>query len=313
MTLIEQIDRLVDRQLQQWPFARDNYNALNEMLTRELWLHDSNGNRRSRIILQHNPARVRSTAAPLSAQAIEKRPCFLCDENQPREQEAVMWKSSNHERMFKIQVNPYPIFKRHLTISLVEHEPQQCYYHDMIALAAELPGHVIFYNGEGCGASAPDHMHFQATLSSELPLLDELAARDGGGLDTCYGNRDLWMDSDTGRPLIYIRTSSHQAAVVHDMFQALRGWKRNVLCRYDGNTWHIVIFPRTKGRPQCYDTRGDGFLISPASVEYAGVWVLPRLTDFNRIDEDIITQVYSELSCNDEQLKAIYYNYVRVN
>ena len=308
MKLCEQVDALVERQIRDWPLAHDNYAALDCAEVRELWVGDS------RIILQHNPARIRSTAADVSPEAIKSRPCFLCNEHQPVEQDSVMWKSTKKEKMYKIQVNPYPIFKRHLTISLVEHLPQVCYFNDMMELAQLLPGHVIMFNGEGCGASAPDHMHFQATQQSELPLCAELEARNNDGLDSCYGsNNELWMDDRVGRQLIYARAKIIDSAAIWDMNLALAGWKRNALCWHKDGTWHFVYFPRTKGRPSCYGTEPGQFLLSPAAAEYGGMWVLPRKEDFDNLTADIISSIYQELSCSSDEMKSIYDSYVRVN
>lgn len=313
MLLIEQIDELVERQLQDWQLARDNYAALNSMLTRELWLNDCDGKQCSRIILQHNPARVRSTAADLSYETIKARPCFLCDVNQPTQQEAVLWKSTNKKTWYKIQINPYPIFKRHLTISSVEHKPQMWSRLDMLELAQLMPEHVIMYNGEGCGASAPDHMHFQATKQEELPLCQELEARNDGGIDSCYGDRNLWMDGHYGRQIIYARVGNVDSAMISDLNLALRTWKRNALCWFKEGIWHVTFFPRTNSRPSCYGEGEGQFLVSPAVVEYGGVWVLPRKKDFENLDASIISAFYKELSCNDDEMKSIYDCYVRVN
>ena len=308
MNLCEQVDALVGRQIRDWPLAHDNYAALDCAEVRELRLGDS------RIILQHNPARIRSTAADVSPEAINSRPCFLCDENQPVEQEALLWKSTKKEQIYKIQVNPYPIFKCHLTIALVEHLPQMCNFCDMMELAQLLPEHVIMFNGEGCGASAPDHMHFQATLQDELPLCAELEARSGDGLDSCYGSHnELWMDDRTGRQLIYARAKIMNSAIIWDMSLALAGWKRNALCWHKEGTWHFVYFPRTVGRPSCYGVGPGQFVLSPAAAEYGGVWVLPRREDFDNLTADIISSIYQELSCSSDDMKSIYDRYVRVN
>ena len=314
MSLSELTNELIEQQLHDWQLVRDNYAAIDSLLTREVWLRDCDGKACSRIILQHNPTRVRSTAADLSSEAIAARPCFLCDVNQPTEQEAVLWKSEHKGKWFKIQVNPYPIFKRHLTISTIEHEPQLCHFVEMMELAQELTDHVIMFNGEGCGASAPDHMHFQATLQNELPLCAELETRKDDGLDSCYGTfNELWMDNLTGRQLIYARVTNVKSAIVWDMNLALSSWPRNALCWHKDGIWHFVYFPRTYGRPQCYGDGEGQFLVSPAAAEYGGVWVLPRKEDFNNLTADNISSIYQELSCSNDDMKSIYDRYVRVN
>lgn len=314
MSLSELTNELIEQQLNNWQLVHDNYAAIDALLARKVWLHDSDGKPCSCIILQHNPTRVRSTAADLSTDAIASRPCFLCDVNQPTEQEAVLWKSTKLKKWYKIQVNPYPIFKRHLTISLVEHLPQVCYFGDMRELAQQLPKHVIMFNDDGCGASAPDHMHFQATLQDELPLCRELESRiDNSGIDTCYGDRNLWMDNLTGRQLIYARVENINSTIIWDMNSALRTWRRNALCWFKNGIWHCVYFPRTHSRPKCYGDGEGQILASPAAAEYGGVWVLPRKEDFDNLTANIISSIYQELSCSDDDTKSIYDSYVRVN
>jgi len=309
MSLLELTNELVEKQLLEWQLVHDNYATLNDMLIRELWLQDNC----SRIILQYNPSRVRSTAADLSSEAIKARPCFLCDANQPAEQEAVLWKSSRQSRWYKIQVNPYPIFKRHLTISTVEHRPQECFSVDMMELAQQLPGHVIMFNGDGCGASAPDHMHFQATMQDEMPLCRELELRKENVIKSGHDTDKLWMDNHSGRQLIYIRAESIDSNIIYDMNLALTGWKQNVLCWFKNGVWHYVVFPRTHGRPACYGNGEGQFLVSPASAEFGGVWVLPRKEDFERINADFISAIYKELTCSEYEMSCIYDFYVKTN
>ena len=143
------IEKLISRQMRDWDLAGANYAALASASTRSLQLGEST------ITLQFNPERRRSSAAALDKKSLARRKCFLCTENQPAKQKAVLW--GDH---FKIQVNPYPIFKRHLTIADLHHEPQRFAGRvgDMLQIAKALPDFVVFYNGPQCGASAPDHL-----------------------------------------------------------------------------------------------------------------------------------------------------------
>ena len=147
------IDRLITRQMRDWDVAGANYAALSHVATRTLQLDEAT------ITLQFNPERRRSSAAAIDKKSLARRQCFLCTENQPARQKAILW--GDH---YKIQVNPYPIFKRHLTIADLRHMPQRIADRvgDMLQLAKDLPDFVVFYNGPQCGASAPDHAHFQA-------------------------------------------------------------------------------------------------------------------------------------------------------
>ena len=307
-TLASQVRSLEQRQLADWPLVHNNYAALDEVRMRKLYLEHS------LIVLQYNPERRRSSAAQVDAASLAARPCFLCDKHQPKEQEKLEWGGGR----YKIQVNPYPIFPRHLTISSTTHTPQsfvnsQC-IDDMLSLAKELPDYVVFYNGPRCGASAPDHMHFQATLQCEMPLCAELEARKDDGLYSCYGSyNELWMDNRSGRQLIYARAKNIDSSVIWDMTLALRQWRRNALCWHKDGIWHFVWFPRTHSRPKCYGDGEGQFLISPAAAEYGGVWVLPRKEDFERLNTEVISAIYKELSCCDDEMRFIYDSYVRVN
>ena len=150
----QKILTLIDEQIRDWPLARDNYSGLKKTETRLL-----TGSEGHKILVQFNPARIRSSAAKVDERSISERPCFLCHPNLPKQQQGL---SFNHQ--YTVLVNPYPIFDQHLTIPYNGHIPQRIKgkMSDMLDLAAGLPGFVLFYNGPRCGASAPDHFHFQA-------------------------------------------------------------------------------------------------------------------------------------------------------
>ena len=196
------VNRLIAKQMRDWDLAGANYAALADAVTRTLQLGEAT------IVLQYNPERRRSSAAAIDRKSLARRECFLCREHQPAKQKAVLW--GDH---YKIQVNPYPIFKRHLTIADLRHTPQRLSDRvgDMLQLAKELPEFVVFYNGPQCGASAPDHAHFQAGAKGEMPLPDELP----------HATTHLLADGDEGfigyvdmlgRSLFTIETSTQRAA-----------------------------------------------------------------------------------------------------
>lgn len=291
------VDELIGRQLREWPAVRANYAALDrEVRTRRLQLGAST------IVLQHNPGRRRSSAARIDA----PHPCFLCDANQPPEQGTLKWRGK-----YKIQVNPYPIFPRHLTIASLHHEPQRIAGRigDMLRLAEDLPEFVIFYNGPHCGASAPCHFHFQAGNKDFLPLCDEvysgtislLAEGDDGMIGLVEG---------LGRSVISIETRTR--AKTEDYFNRLllclpkHGEEPepmvNVLCWHNPRrNYHTVVFPRIKHRPDCYGTGPGQLLLSPASVDMGGVWAVPRLNDYETLTARQVQHIYDELcmSCAD--------------
>lgn len=309
MNCSEQIELLIERQLREWPLVADNYAALERLALRSVSLAHSE------VILQHNPERRRSSAARVDAAALAARPCFLCREHQPAEQEAVEWGGA-----YKIQVNPYPIFPSHLTIAALDHVPQRLEprrIDHLLQLAEELPDWVLFYNGPRSGASAPDHFHFQAGCKGVMPLCDEVM------------NPALWPDderieaTDDGfigftqrldHPLFFIRCESaalagfYMARLQVAMMLATGSADepmQNVLCWHDGDYHNVVVFPRSKHRPDCYG-EGDGqYLLSPASVDMGGLWVVANEDDYNRLTAADVQTLYDELCADNATIVRI--------
>ncbi len=249
------VENLYRCQMEQWPHARRNYEALDncECLTINLKGVD--------VKVRYNPARIRSSAANISKDAISKRPCFLCSTNRPSEQIALDCGE------YEVLVNPFPVFRRHLTIPSKSHSPQRIAGRvaDMLGIAGELPGMTVFYNGPRSGASAPDHFHFQAIPSEELPLWEA---------------PEQW-------PLCHtiVVAGADKADVARRVEGALLNLKRgeepdvNIYARQIDGAYQAVIIPRAAHRPSCYGTGAGQILISPASVEMAGVIVAPRSED----------------------------------
>ena len=304
---LEQVNQLIERQLRDWSTVSNNYAALHRVQ-----LRDFNLNEHSHIVLQFNPERRRSSGARIDAASIAARKCFLCSENQPVEQEAIEWGGR-----YKIQVNPYPIFPRHLTISALNHMPQamEGRIDHMLSLAAQLPDFVLFYNGPRCGASAPDHMHFQAGNKGFMPLCDELRnpALHFDQLDQLdLPDGTCRYTSELGRRLFLITSASAEVAahcyrlLLDAMGQAMEPGSHdepmhNILCWHDARLHRMVVFPRAKHRPSCYGD-GDGkLLVSPASVDLGGVWAIAVESDFNSITREQVQSIYDEL-CIDEAM-----------
>lgn len=300
------IDRLIARQLRDWDLAGANYAALAGVATRSLSLGEAT------VTLQFNPERRRSSAAVIDRRSLARRKCFLCTDTQPAKQKAVLW----GER-YKIQVNPYPIFKRHLTIADLHHVPQRLAgrISDMLMLAKALPGFVVFYNGPRCGASAPDHMHFQAGAKGEMPLCDEIT----------HATTHLLADGDEGfigyvdqlgRSLFTIETSTQRAAErfalrLLDLLPVAEGDEEpmvNVLCWWNvtDRLWHLVVFPRRKHRPACYGEGEGKLLLSPASVDMGGLWAVPEQKDYDALTPRMVQALYDELCMSRKELTPVF-------
>lgn len=243
--------------------------------------------------VQFNPARIASTGAKVDAASLKKRACFLCEANRPAEQEGIEWKGPSG-RDYTILVNPFPIFPRHLTIPDTEHVPQRIKgrIEDMCELAAELEGYTVFYNGPRCGASAPDHMHFQAGNSDFLCIFDT---------EVPFGVYRSFADTpyEAARDFKYI----------YDSLPVPEGEEEpmmNILCRRrQGGRYEMVVIPRKKHRPSFYGSEGGQMLISPASVDLAGVLITPVEKDFRAVNDEIAAKIYSELCYTKDELKDL--------
>jgi len=271
-TLKNQIDQLFEEQLNGWTLAQNNYRALKYVEEKAL---NVNGRQ---YIVQFNPERITSSAAKTDAKSISERPCFLCQANRPAEQKGIPFKDG-----YIILVNPYPIFSRHLTIPSVEHTPQRIVsrFGDMLDLAFQLDNFIIFYNGPKCGASAPDHFHFQAGSKGFLPV-----------------------ENDRNWNAIRIESESKQEMLqrFRQIYDALPLQSNNsepmmnILTWYENPIWTTYVFPRKKHRPDCYWAEGeDNMLISLAAVDMGGVLITPLKKDFERITAKNIADILDEI------------------
>lgn len=296
------VDHLLTEQLTSWETARNNYAALSQVRVKELQV---NG-----ILykVQFNPARIVSSGAKVDAQSIKERKCFLCPANLPAEQKGVLFK--NH---YTILLNPFPIFPRHLTIPEQEHVPQRiaCRFGDMLDLAQALSMYTIFYNGPKCGASAPDHAHFQAGNKGFMPIESNWKEQAAGKIAT-YKGADLWYMNDSPRTTLVIESVDKKAAedlfdIIYRSLPLKSGEEEpmmNILAMYEDNKWIVFIFPREKHRPACYTAEGEANLLSsPASVDLGGVFITPVERDFLKITAEDIKQILGEvcLSASDFQ------------
>ena len=303
------IDRLIVRQLRDWDVAGANYEALAGAVTRTLHLGEAT------ITLQFNPERRRSSAAAIDKKSISSRKCFLCSENQPAKQKAMLW--GDH---YKIQVNPYPTFSRHLTIADLRHVPQRLAGRvgDMLSLAKALPDFVVFYNGPQCGASAPDHAHFQAGAKGEMPLCGEILHATTHLLTDGDEGFIGYVDS-LGRSLFTIETTTVRAAERYalrllDLLPPTESGDEpmvNVLCWWDTTerAWRMVIFPRRKHRPACYGEGEGRLLLSPGAVDMGGLWAVPEFKDYDTLTAAQVQALYDELCLSRDELSPIIRRY----
>ncbi len=297
----KQVEDLFRKQLVTWELAKRNYTGLSSALYREIYLDGF------RLKLQFNPDRVRSSAAKTDELSIRERPCFLCPQNRPQEQKELSFLSD-----YELLVNPFPVFPRHLTIPDRRHTDQliRDRIGDMLHLAEGLPGFFIFYNGPKCGASAPDHFHFQAGIKGELPLEKELVSFDRKLLIYEMPEGKLFsMENYLRKTLIYESTDlqwlSRKFEELLSVLQSMQPKEKepliNLWISYKNGTWQLVVFPRIKHRPsQFFDSGEKQVLFSPGTVDFAGMLILPRKEDFEKLDSGIIMDMFGQLTCSED-------------
>lgn len=303
----EKVKSLFEQQKCEWPLAQKNYAEL-ERVQRRTFEFDG-----FKIDVQFNPGRITSSSAKVDSKSIEARPCFLCIENLPEEQKGLAYKNK-----YLVLVNPFPIFSEHFTIPTFYHRPQEIIssFSDMVDLAKELsPHYTIFYNGPRCGASAPDHMHFQACPSGIMPIEHELSRIINLKDYVLYENSDSKIASVTDNlRRFYLIESQSKNSLLYLFDKILKSISIvatsdeepmvNILALYK-NGWKIWIFPRERHRPSQYFLEGDErILISPAAVDFGGLVITPREEDFNKITKENIVDVFEQTSFSADAIRS---------
>ncbi|MBO4811075.1 MAG: DUF4922 domain-containing protein [Prevotella sp.] len=301
------LQRFFERQLCTWPEALQRYRDLTNVETKELHVGQLT------LAAQYNPARMRSTGANISRQALEVRPCFLCDENRPKEQMNLSLFASQ----LSLLVNPYPILPIHFTLPTISHQPQRIrpLFGLMLSVLDRYPQLTVFYNGPRCGASAPDHAHLQAGTSGLLPLQKCWPQLQRNLTAIVQSDDDALLASIDDYPCtaLVIRTKNTDAA--EQLFEKLYSTMpivdgeeepmMNIVGWREAESFIIVVFPRAKHRPDCYYKEGDEQLfVSPGALDMAGLIITPRQEDFNKIDAERAVAILKEVSLPPNSLTA---------
>lgn len=306
-------DLFIENQLAKWQTARTNHEALNQIETRRFELAGNT------ITIQFNPARAVSTCAKVDKSSIEARKCFLCPENKPNEQDEII---ISLDEPFSLRINPYPILPGHLTISSLKHQDQVLADKTIRQLPGKLiswleeyfaSGYVLFYNGAKCGASAPDHFHFQAVKQSDVPVIQqwerlmETAVREKE-IKTENGNTYSSFQITSYICPIQVFICNHSTDILPEMInqylESLPLHEGESEPRYNLFAWQdkqrgftMAYFPREEHRPACYTATGEEqLLVSPGALDMAGLLVTPRKEDFDKITESDIIQIYKEVA-----------------
>ena len=301
------ISRFFNRQLEMWEDARHRFRDLKHVEVRQL---------SDQLKVQFNPARIVSTGAKIDKHTLGERPCFLCERNRPKEQ---MTKQIDDH--FQLLVNPFPILPVHFTIPATKHQPQSIYrhygeMHRLLSLHSEL---MVFYNGPKCGASAPDHLHFQAGTSGVLPLQTnwQRLSRNLTDVISLTDEEKISVLRDFLVPAFVIISKSEDSdeELFHRLYRSMpmRGDESepmmNIIAWRKGDEFISVVIPREKHRPDAYFAEGEAqMMVSPGALDMAGLIITPREEDFSKINLDKATALLRECGISAEKMDAIVSN-----
>ena len=316
-----QIDKFIKDQLSVWPMAAENYRNLKKTEMKRLEVGGL------RVDVQYNPCRRISSEAALDKKSISERPCFLCPENRPAEQAHIEFEGRKG-RKYRVTLNPYPIFPSHLVISSFDHTPQSIWhrYQDILDFVKENNEYLGFYNGPQSGASAPDHMHFQACPQGLMPLqrrVDELLdAGEGETLRLLTNVKEarLFHLVEYARGVFVLRGTT--AKSVAKLFYRLLDCapvpedsdepRLNLIAWHHGGEYRTVVVFREKHRPHNYfSSASDHLAMSPGCADMAGVYVAPEKEDFDKLDSKLLSQVVEEVTASEETEKEIIWRLTR--
>lgn len=298
------ISRFFNRQMEKWADARHRFRDLKHVETHQL---------SDQLKVQWNPARIVSTGAKIDKKTLGDRPCFLCDKNRPKEQI-----SKQIDERFLLLVNPFPILPVHFTIPARKHQPQSIYknygeMHRFLSLHSEL---MVFYNGPKCGASAPDHLHFQAGTSGILPLQANWQRLSRNLTDIISLNDDekIALIHDFVVPAFVIISKSEDSdeALFQRLYKSMpvRGDETepmmNIIAWRKGDEYISVVIPREKHRPEAYFAEGDAqMMVSPGALDMSGLIITPREEDFRKLTEESATAILQECGVSTDKMNSI--------
>ncbi len=299
---------LLRHQRLDWNMLADGYEFLSSQKIKEFEFDGFT------IKLQFNPGRIHSTSAQVDEKSINNRKCFLCNENRPPEQKAIQYKKD-----YLIICNPFPILPEHFTIPHISHLPQKIKnsFPMMLSLSKDLSKYYnVFYNGPACGASAPDHMHFQSGTAGFFPIENELSFLKnefGATLLDDIGLAVTAVDDGLRKFILIEGKKGRDVQYAFDTFYKVYKMiskedeepMMNIVSTFkEKKGWKVILFLRSKHRPSCYYKDGrDKILHSPASTDLSGICVIPREEDFEKITKEDIVKIFQEVSLGKEQFE----------
>ncbi|MBQ7268274.1 MAG: DUF4922 domain-containing protein [Bacteroidales bacterium] len=312
-----ELRKFIKDQLSVWPLAAANFRAVKRAKTKPLELGIPG------CAVQLNPCRIASSTADVSAEAIAARPCFLCTEHRPPEQFHLPF-DGRKSRSYHIQLNPYPVFPDHLVIARDDHVPQAIWHHlpDMLDFVRRYPSFAVFYNGPLSGASAPDHLHFQACPRQRLPLVcaaDDFLGQEPSPL-VRLKDASLFHFSGytTGVFVLRAATSKSLTKLFYRLLEcspknADEGEPRfNAYCWFVQGEWRACVVMRSEKRSHHYTAEGEEHLtISPGAVDMAGIFITPFKEDFEKVSDAQIRDMLAEVSVSSDTEAMILHRLTR--
>ncbi len=305
--------KLLYIQQSNWNLAYKGYESLKSVQTKDFKFDGY------KINVQFNPGRIISSSAKVDEKSIKERDCFLCIDNLPAEQKGILFKED-----YLILLNPFPIFPEHFTIPHIRHIPQSIInaFPDLLEICKVLSRYyTVFYNGPKCGASAPDHLHFQAGSKNIMPIDFEFLKLKSEYSNILLKNKNLILSAVDDGLRRFISIESHDKYLIENKFNKFyEEYKNisetsdepmmNILSSYNQEFgWRVIIFLREKHRPSHYFAAEENrLLISPASVDLGGVLIIPLQKDFERITKNIIIEVCDEITLEKEKFDMLNNN-----
>lgn len=313
-----EISKFFRDQLSVWPLASKNFRSIKSADTAVFKVGDVE------VVTQHNPCRLISSTAEIDEASLAARPCFLCTEHRQKEQFHLRFEGRKG-RHYHIQVNPYPIFPAHLVIPRDSHVPQSIwhYFVDMMDFARMDPSYLVFYNGPYSGASAPDHMHFQACPKDSLPLqvaIDRWLDTPGHTPLTSQQDAELYHYDGFVRGVYALRAKTPKSLAklfyrLVDCAPMRKGEpepRLNLFTYCHEDEFRSFVTLRSEIRPHFYYAEGPEHLtISPGAADMAGVLVCPRKEDYDRLTAPLIRQILDEVSISEEDEKMVAWRLTR--
>lgn len=306
MNYQEQLNKLFEIQRKEWDLLRRNLEGLESAKIREFSFEDY------LIKVQFNHKRIISSSAKVDKDSINKRECFLCESNRPLEQKRVLYRDK-----YEFLCNPFPIFRKHFTISSLKHSPQKIkgYFTDFLQISRDLPELIVFYNAPACGASAPDHLHFQAGNYGLMPVTEEIEK-----LKKKYGKKIInkedveitAVDDDLRR---FVLLESDDPEKLNEIFNQVHSFcselknggepMLNILSTFR-ESWQVFVFLREIHRPwQFFEEGNENILLSPASVDFGGTMITPLEKDFNKIKNEDIRDIFQQVSLSKAKFRSL--------